>query len=67
MADQNLTTFTPELVAAIGGNVREISDHFLARELVSKEVHEQILESTATSADQARTFKCWKPSKMQLP
>ena len=56
MADQILTRFTPELVAAIGGNIRDISDRFLARQLISNEVHEQVLESTATSADQARTL-----------
>ena len=53
MADQILTSFTPELVAAICDVVRDVSDHCLARELVSSEVYKQVLESSTTSVDQA--------------
>ena len=57
MAVDTITTFTPKLVTAISDHVQTVSDHCLAKGLISNEVYRNVLESTSTTNEaKARTL-----------
>ena len=46
--------FTPELVSVVSGSILEVSDQFLAEELITEGVYRRILESSMANADKTR-------------
>ena len=56
MEAEIIETFLPGLVTAISYNVQSVSDQCLAKGLITKPVHEIVLESGGTSKDRARTL-----------
>ena len=56
MAAQILQEFTPRLVAAFSSCIQLLLDQFLAKELITDEVYDRILESPFSSKDKARNM-----------
>ena len=56
MEAEVIKRFLPDLVTAISDNVQSVSDQCLAKGLITKPVHERVLESGGTSKDRARTL-----------
>ena len=54
MAVEALTSSLPDLVTAVSGSVKSVSDQCLAKGLIPECVHEEVLELGATRKDKAR-------------